>query len=202
MESETNNASQETELDRTTVETNDEMHNDIDRYVKDSSNSSDNVVMSARQFQELMSNVMKGFDNLNSRIESENTKLAASIKAVTEEMSNKIEIANRNLSDMLTKQFREEGAKLKEELSSKLKSEVLSLTEAINQIQDARYGYHKQDTDLEVSSLNHSVETACEKMNDRVNENMSVTQKQLQRVSQEMNTITRNLGADLAEHIT
>jgi hypothetical protein len=51
---------------------------------------------------------------------------------------------------MLTKQFRVENAKLKEELSSKLKSGVLSLTEAINQL--------RKDADLEVNSLNHSVE--------------------------------------------
>jgi hypothetical protein len=95
---------------------------------------------------------------------------------------------------MLTKQFRDENAKLKEELSSKLKSEVLSLTEAINQL--------RKDADLEVNSLNHSVETLCEKMNDRVNGNMSVIQKQIGRVSQEINTRTRTLGADLAEHIT
>jgi uncharacterized protein (UPF0210 family) len=87
MESETNNASQETELDRAIVETNVEMNNGLDRHVKDSSNSSDNVVMSAIQFQEFMSNVMKGFDDLNSRIESENVKLSANIKAVIEEMS-------------------------------------------------------------------------------------------------------------------
>jgi hypothetical protein len=68
VESEPNNASQETELDKAIVETNDEMNNDVDRLGKDSSNSSDNVVMSARQFQEFMSNVMKWFDNLNSRI--------------------------------------------------------------------------------------------------------------------------------------
>jgi hypothetical protein len=42
--------------------------------------------MSARQFKEFMSNVLKCFDNLNSMIESENTKLAASIKTGTEEM--------------------------------------------------------------------------------------------------------------------
>jgi hypothetical protein len=116
-------------------------------------------------------------------------------------MSNTIEIANRNLSDRLTKQLREENAKLKEELYSKLKSE-LSLTEGINQIQDTRYGYHKKDTDLKVNSLNHSVETVCEKTNDRVDENMSVTRKRIERVSQEMNTRSRTLGADLAEHVT
>jgi hypothetical protein len=142
VETEANIASQETEIDGTIDEVNEERNNDIDGCVKDPHNSSDNVVISARQFQDFMNQVMNGFDNLNSRIESENTKLTDSIKAVSEEMSNKIEIANRNLSDMLTKQFREENAKLKEELSCKLKSEVLNLTEVINQL--------RRDTDLEV----------------------------------------------------
>jgi hypothetical protein len=57
-ESETNNASQEAELDGAIVETNGEMYNGIDRHVKDSSNSSVNVVMSAIKFQEFMSNEM------------------------------------------------------------------------------------------------------------------------------------------------
>ena len=155
VETEANIASQETEIDGTIVEVNEERTNDIDGCVKDPHNLSENVVISAKQFQEFMNKVMNGFDNLNSRIESENTKLSDSIKAVSEEMSNKIEIANRNLSDMLTKQFREENAKLKEELSCKLKSEVLSLTEVINQL--------RRDTDLEVISLNHSMETVGEK---------------------------------------
>jgi hypothetical protein len=41
-------------------------------------------------------------------LRSDNTKLSESIKAVADEMSIIIEIANKNLSDSLTKQFREE----------------------------------------------------------------------------------------------
>jgi hypothetical protein len=50
-----------------------------------------------------MSTVMKQFDDLKARMRSENTKLSGSIKAVFDEMSIKIEIANKNLSDSLTK---------------------------------------------------------------------------------------------------
>jgi len=56
-------------------------------------------------------------------------------------------------------------------------------------------------TDLGVTNISHSKETVCEKLNDRVNEHMSVAQRQIERVSQEMNTRTRNLAADLTEHI-
>ena len=52
---------------------------------------------------------MKEFDDLKPRISSENTKLSESIKTVADEMSTKIEFANQNLSDSLTKQFRKEN---------------------------------------------------------------------------------------------
>ena len=195
MEAETNNVSQETELDRTIVKVNEEVNRVTDRHVKGHSDSSNNVVMSASQFHEFLNTVMKESDYLKARMRSENTKLAESIKAVSDEMSIKIEIANKNLSENLTKQFREENENLKKEVFfSKLRSEILNLTEAMNHL-------HK-DTDLEVTSLSHSVESVREKLDDRMNEHMSVAQRQIEMVSQEMNTRTRDLAADLMEHIT
>ena len=60
----------------------------------------------------------------------------------------------------------------------------------------------RKGTDLEVTSLSHNVETAREKLHDRENEHMSVAQRQIERVSQEMNTRTRDLAVDLTEHIS
>jgi len=54
----------------------------------------------------------------------------------------------------------------------------------------------RKDTDLEVTSLSHSVGTVREKLNDRMNEHMSVAQRQIERVSQKMNTRTRDLAAE------
>jgi hypothetical protein len=54
--------------------------------------------MSASQFHEFMSTVRKEFDDLKARIKSENTKLAESIKSLSDEMSIKMQIANKNLS--------------------------------------------------------------------------------------------------------
>ena len=102
-EAEGNNVSQETELDRPIVKVNDEVNSVTGRQVKGHSDSSNNVVMSASQFHEFMSTVMKQFDDLETRMRSKNTKLLESIKAVSDEMSIKIEIANKNLSDSLTK---------------------------------------------------------------------------------------------------
>jgi len=194
MEAEENNARQETELDGAIVELNEGVNSVTDRQVKGHSDPSNNVVMSANQFHDFMSTVMKEFDDLKARMRSENTKLAESIKAVADEMSTKTEIANKNLSDSLTKQFREEIDSLKKEFSSKLKSEILNVIEAMNQL--------RKDTDLEVTSLSHRMGTVREKLNDRMNDHMSMAQRQIERVSQEMNIRTRDLAADLTEHIT
>jgi hypothetical protein len=121
---------------------------------------------------------------------SENSKLSESIKSVAHKMSIKIEVSKKNLSDSLTKQFREESDGLKREVSSKLKSEVVNLTEDMNRL-------HK-DTDLEVTSLRDSVNTVCEKLNDKMNENMSVVQSQVEKVSQKVNQEIEVLKARLA----
>ena len=98
METEANNASQETELDRTIVEVNEDMNSVTNRQVRAHSDSSNNVVMSADQFHKVMSIVRKEFDGLKARMKSENNKLAESIKLASDEMSIKMEIANKNLS--------------------------------------------------------------------------------------------------------
>jgi hypothetical protein len=75
------------------------------------------------------------------------------------------------LSHILTKQFREENAaNLKKEFSSKLKSGILNLVEAMNQL--------RKDTDIEVISLSHSVETVRVNLDGSVNEHMGVAQRQ------------------------
>ena len=109
VETEASNASQVTELNRTIVEVNE----DIKRQVRAHSESSNNVVMSADQFHQFMSTVRKEFDDLKAGMKSENNKLAESIKSASDEMSIKMEIANKNMSDRLTQQFREENENLK-----------------------------------------------------------------------------------------
>ena len=102
VETEANNANQETELDRTIVEVNE----DIKRQVRAHSESSNNVVMSADQFHKFMSTVRKEFDDLKARMKSENNKLAENIKSASDKMSIKMKIANKNLSDSVTKQLK------------------------------------------------------------------------------------------------
>ena len=58
---------------------------------------------------------MREFDDLKARRRSENTRLSESTKAVSDEVSIKIEFANKNVSESLTKQFREENERFKNE---------------------------------------------------------------------------------------
>jgi hypothetical protein len=120
IETEANNTRQETELDRTMFEVNEEVNSVTDRQVNGHSDSRNNVVMSASQFHEFM----REFDDLKAGMRSENTKLSESIKVVSDEVSIKIEVANKNLSESLTKQFREENESIKKEFSLKLKAEI------------------------------------------------------------------------------
>jgi hypothetical protein len=141
--------------------------------------SSNNVVISANLFHEFMSEVMKESEDLKDRMRSENTKLSENIKSVTNEMSRKTEVTNKNLLDSLTKQFREESESFKKEVSNKPKSEIFNIPEAMNQL-------HK-DTDLEVTSLRNNVNIVHEKLDDKMNENMSVVQRQIGKFSQKVN---------------
>jgi DNA helicase TIP49 (TBP-interacting protein) len=92
MEVDAYNANQETEIDGAIVELNEEVNSVTDRQVKGHSDSGNNVVMSGILFHEFINILMTEFDNLKARMRSESIKLAESIKAVADKMSNKIEI--------------------------------------------------------------------------------------------------------------
>ena len=140
--------------------------------------SSNNVVISASRFHKFMSAVMKEFEDLKDGLRSENTKL-----------SEKTEVTNKNLSDSLTKQFREESESLKKEIANKPKSDIFNLTEALNQL--------RKDTDLEVTNLRDNVNNVHEKLDDKMNEYMNVVQRQIEKVSQNVNQETEVLKARL-----
>jgi hypothetical protein len=159
-----------------------EVYSVEDRQGNSHSDSCNNGI-SASQFQKFMSNVMKEFGDLK-----------ASIKAVSDEMTNKIEIANKNLADSLTKQFRQEHESLKKELSNKLRSDISNLTATMNKL--------SKDTENEVLDISHSVDIVQEQLNDKIEKEIGVTQEQIKRVSQEITTKTRELATNLTEHVT
>jgi hypothetical protein len=150
-------------IDVTNIEGNEELDRVVDMRIEGHSESRNNVVMSTSQFCEFNSAVMKEFEELKDRMRIENTKLSDNIKAVADEMALKIEVTNKNISESLLKQYREETESLKKEVSNKIRSEVLNLTDDINQL--------RKDTDLEVTSLRDNMNTVHEKLDDKMNEN-------------------------------
>jgi hypothetical protein len=135
----------ESERDRADIEVDEEPNTATDRRMVSHDESCNNVVISASQFHEFMNAVKKEFEDLKDKMRSENTKLSQNIKPVADELSSKIGVANKNLSESLTRQFREESESLKKEIANKFKSDIFNLTEARNQL--------RKNTDLEVTSL-------------------------------------------------
>jgi Rad3-related DNA helicase len=87
----------------------------LDNQCKNPEKSVDNIVMSSKQLEQFMESVREGFDNLKSEIHSNNTKLAenlnAKIQAENSRLVEQIESNNKRLSETLTKQVREENEK-------------------------------------------------------------------------------------------
>jgi phosphoglycerate-specific signal transduction histidine kinase len=156
----------ESERDRDVIEVDGEPNIVTDRRLESHDESSNNVVISTSQFHEFMNAVLKEFEDLKDKMRSENTKLS-------ENISSEIEVPNKNLSESLTRQFREESESIKTEIANKLKSDISNLTEAMDQL-------HK-DTDLEVTKLRDSMKAVHEKLGDKMNENMSVVQRQIEK---------------------
>ena len=161
------------ETDTAGIEVDEEPNSVTDRRLESHDESRDDVI-SASQFRQFMSAVMKEFEDLKDK----NTKL-----------SEKIEVTNKNLLDSLTKQFREESKSLKKEIANELKSEILNPTEVMNQC--------RKDIDLDVTSLRDNVNTVHEKVDNKMNENMSVFQRQIEKVSEKVNQEIEALKARL-----
>jgi hypothetical protein len=108
-------------------------------------------------------------------------------------MAIKMEVANKSLSDSLTKQFSDENEILRKEHSSELKAEILTVTDTLNQL--------RNDTNLEISSLSHSMEAVIKQLNEEVNEHKEIIQRQIDKISQELNKRTRELSSELTGQI-
>lgn len=144
------------------VEINDTVTGTADSLVSNPQNSSECIVLSVKQLQNFMDNVTKSLDSLNSRIQSENSKLAEQMQlantqlaehmqAENTRLAEQLECANKKLAEDLTEKFREENSKLREELSNKLGSEIMKVRQSMDQL--------RKDTEIEIVSINHNIES-------------------------------------------
>ena len=169
----------------------------LDNQVNNPEKSDDNIAMFSKQLQRFMESVREGFDNLKSEIHSNNTKLEenlnAKIQAENSRLVEQIESNNRRLSETLTKQFREENEKLRAELSSKLEREVTKFQKSMDKL--------RSDTAIEILSVSNSMEGVCEKLDDRLTGHIEETDKRMDRITEELKAKTKVLETDLGRHV-
>ena len=166
-----------------------------DNQVKSSEQSDDSNITLSKQLQIFMENVMKGFDNLNSKIQSENSvlteKLNAKLEAENLRLAAQIESTNKRLSETLTKQFKEEIDKLRGELSCKLEADVTKVQGNMDKL--------RKDTAVEIVSVRQGMEGMCEKLENRLTGHIEETDQRINRITQELKVRTKGLAVDLSQ---
>jgi hypothetical protein len=168
-----------------------------DNQVNNPEKSNDNIAMFSKQLERFMECVKEGFDYSRSEMHSNNTKLTenlnAKIQAENSRLVEQIESNNKRLSETLTKQFREDNEKLRAELSCKLEGEVTKFQKAMDKL--------RSGTAIEILSVSNSMESVCEKLDDRVTGHIEETDRCLDRITEEIKTKTKVLEIHLVRHV-
>jgi hypothetical protein len=87
----------EVEVESTGVETNTDGNSETGRLEMADCDPNNTTVILSKQFEEFMNTVRREFKDLKAEMKAENTKLAEGIKTASDEMTVKMEVANRNL---------------------------------------------------------------------------------------------------------
>jgi exonuclease VII large subunit len=153
--------------------------------------------MFSRQLERFVETVMKSFDNMQSKIHSDISKLIehvnAKIEAENSRLVEQLESNNKRLSETLTNQFREENEKLSAELSSKLEGELTKFQKDMDKL--------RSDTAIEILSVSKSMEGVCDKLDDRLTGHIEETDRRMNRVTEELKSKTKVLEIDLSRHV-
>jgi hypothetical protein len=167
-----------------------------DNQVKTPEQSDYSNITLSKQLQIFMENVMKGFETLNSKIQSENSvlteKLNAKLEAENLRLAAQRESTNERLSETLRKQFKEEIEKLRGELSSKLEADVTRVQGNMNNL--------RKVTAVEIVSVRKGMEGMCEKFGNRLSGHIEETDQRINRITQELKVRTKGLAVDLSQH--
>ena len=169
----------------------------LDNQVNNPEKSDDNIVMFSKELERFMESVREDFDNLKSEIHSNNTKLEenlnAKMQAENSRLVEQIESNDRRLSETLTNQFREENEKLRADLSSKLEREITTFQKAMDKL--------RSDSAIEILSVTNSMEGVCEKLDDRLTGYIEETDKHIDRITEKLKAKTNILEIDLGRHV-
>jgi hemerythrin len=93
----------------------------------------------------------------------------------------------------LTKQFRQENEKLRAEFSSKLDGKVTKFQKAMDKL--------RSDTGIEILSVSNSMECVCEELDDWLTGHIEVTDRRIDRITEELKSKTKVLEIDLSRHV-
>jgi len=169
----------------------------LDNQVNNPEKSDDNIVMFSKELERFMESVREGFDYLKSEIHRNNTKLEENLNAKIQTENSRlvehIKSNNRRLSENLTKQFREENEKLRAELSSRLEREVTKFQKSLDKL--------LSDTAIEILSVGNSMDGVCEKLDDRLTGHIEETDKRMDRITEELKAKTKVMEIDLGRHV-
>lgn len=141
----------------------------------------ENIPLFSKQLERFMEIVMEGFDNLNSKIHSENSNLAENLKATSKIQAEnsrwvkEIERNNKILSENLSKQFRK-NEKIRSEFSSKLEVEVTKFQKDLDKL--------PCDTATGVLSVRNSMENVCEKVDKLLTGHIEETDGRIGRITE------------------
>jgi len=153
--------------------------------------------MFSKELERFMESVREDFDNLKSEIHSNNTKLEenlnAKMQAENSRLVEQIESNDRRLSETLTNQFREENEKLRADLSSKLEREITTFQKAMDKL--------RSDSAIEILSVTNSMEGVCEKLDDRLTGYIEETDKHIDRITEKLKAKTKVLENGLGRHV-
>jgi hypothetical protein len=199
----------ETQIGGEEVQSPDDQVNSLDK-------SDDNTAMVSNHLQRFMERVMKSFDNLQSKIRSDNAKLVeksfnklqskirsdiaklvenlnAKIEAENSRLVEQIESNNKRLSETLTKQFSMENEKLRAEFSIKLEGKVMKFQKDRDKL--------RSDTAIEILSVSNIMEGVCEKLDDRLTGHIEETDRCIDRVTEELKAKTKVLEIGLSRQV-
>ena len=112
----------------------------VDQQLDNLTRSSDSIIMTRSQLHSILAEVMKGFLEETSKLnKSENSKIAEQMQFEISKLAEHVERTNTKLSEDLTRQIREDNAKLRKEFISNLETEVRKVENNMDKLRKDRH---------------------------------------------------------------
>ena len=121
-------------------------------------------------------------------LDSMDSKLTSAI----EKLKSELRYENEKLADSLIARSESEIAAIREECNAKISSEIRVVADKIDRV--------SRDAESKITSLNNTIESVRECMNDRINAHVVQARKETDRQGQEITAASSSLLASIKEH--